>query len=439
MNTAKSFGIGLQTFGKGDAMKIIVIAALCITGTIGIACDTEPTPSASAGIDGGTVNTNTVTATSTATGTGGGVSATGGSVAIGTGGATGNGGSAVVGTGGTSASTCPTCTNTGTNINITVVISGASGATSTGGAVGTGGTTVVIGTGGAVGTGGTTVAPTKVCVPGQSIPCTTVTGSGSQMCSNDGMSYGECKALATGTGGSSGTGGTVAGNGACDANHVGTTFNGMVCMKQTTNVYQWVSIGTGGTTGFGGATGTGGATSGTGGTSATGGATGSGGDINASMTCDPVGTNMSFAFVRNWAGRPVNNTSATTAKFCFSPSYLIRTSDGEIRPCPASATLRVYDEAALGSASASLDKNLLDMPLTADGYCVSGFADGNYHVSYSYPGILSAWAYYPVLAANPALPAAAKQWFEKDPSGSFGITFRVSGGLYYPGPFSGNY
>jgi|GEM_PF-5796670 len=436
MHTATSFVTGLQTSSKGAIVmnRIVLASALCIFGTLGIACDTESTPSATV-VGSGTVNTNTVTATSTATGTGGSVSPTGGSIATGTGGA--------IATGGTSApasTVCTTCTNTATSINITVNITGA------GGAAANGGTTTA--TSGVVGTGGTpavtTTVPAQLCVPGQAITCAATTGDGRQVCSNDGMSYGSCTAFATG--GTTGTGGTTStrGNsgasiGICDANHVGDKFNGQVCEKNTIDIYVWVPIGTGGSTGSGGKTSATGGSVSTGGTSAAGGSTGIGGDFNAFMTCDPVGTNMSFAFARNWAGRPVGNDSAATAKFCFNPAYLIRTSDGEIRSCPASATLRVYDEAALGSASASLDRNLLDMPLTSDGYCVAGFADGNYHLSYSYPGVLAAWAYYPLLSAYPGLPATTKQWFEKDPSGSFGITFRVSGGRFYPGPFSGNY
>jgi len=442
MHTASGFGIGFATFGKGATMNRIVLAiALCISATLGVACDTEPTP-AGASADSGASNTNTDTATSTATGTGGSVSPNGGSVATGTGGAIGTGGSSATGAGGTSApasTACPTCTNTGSSINITVNITGAGGAAATGGT-----TTSAGGTSAA-----TTTAPVQLCTPGRSIDCIATTGNGRQVCSNDGMSYSTCTALASGTGGTTGTGGAtatggaVAGNGVCDAAHVRTTFNGQVCEKNTIDIYVWVPLGTGGSTGSGGKTSATGGSVSTGGTSATGGSTGTGGDINASMTCDatmPDGTKVSFAFVRNWAGRPVGNDSATTAKFCFSPAYITRTSDSQIRACPASATLRVYDEAALGSPSASLDRNLLDMPLTADGYCVSGFADGNYHVSYSYPGFPLAWAYYPVLAAYPGLPNATKQWFEKDPAvGSFGITFHVSGGIFSIGPFSGNY
>jgi hypothetical protein len=198
------------------------------------------------------------------------------------------------------------------------------------------------------------------------------------------------------------------------------------------------SVAIGGTTATGGTASTGGTTS-AGGTTAAGGTSSTGGfNINASITCDPVGTNMSYAFVQSWAGLPVDN-SLSTSRFCFNPAFLLFTSDGEVRSCPASATLRIYDEAALNSASASLDMNLTDMPLTVDGYCVSGFADGNYHVSYSYPGVLKAWAYYPTLASSPDLPAPSKQWIEKDPDGSYGITFRVDGNTFSPGPFSANY
>lgn len=421
-------------------MNRIVLTALCIFGTLGIACDTEPTPAASG--DAGTVvtNTNTDTATSTATGTGG-------AVTNGTGGAIGTGG-AVSGTGGTSASTCPTCT--GSNITITVNITGNGGAMSNGGTAVTGTGGNVASTGGVTGTGGTsaatTTAPPKLCIPGQAIKCAASTGDGRQVCNNDGMSYGPCTALATGgatgTGGATtSTGGTVAGNGVCDAAHVGSVFNGQVCEKDTIDIYVWVPLGSGGATGSGGRTSATGGTVSTGGASATGGSTGAGGDINASMTCDttmPNGTSVSYAFVVNWAGRPVDN-GLPTARFCFSPAHLIVTCDGVMRACPSSATARIYFEAAFGSPSASYDQNLSDMPLTADGYCLFGLVDGNYHVSYSYPGIMTAWACYPALAANPALPLSSKQWIEKDPSGSYGLTFKKVGNTYSLGPYGNNY
>jgi len=63
---------------------------------------------------------------------------------------------------------------------------------------------------------------------------------------------------------------SVSGNGICDANHINQTFNGMVCVKDTIDVYKWVLINTGGNGGSvptGGTVATGGSTASTGSTS----------------------------------------------------------------------------------------------------------------------------------------------------------------------------
>jgi hypothetical protein len=438
MHTASGFGIGFATFGKGATMNRIVLAiAFCISATLGVACDTEPTP-AGASADSGASNTNTDTATSTATGTGGSVSPNGGSVATGTGGA--------IGTGGTSAP-ASTATNTGTGTNITIVVNivGAGGAAATGGtsATATGGD--VASTGGATGTGGTsaatTTAPAKLCIPGQAVACIAATGNGRQICSNDGMSYSSCTALASGTGGTTGTGGAtatggaVAGNGICDAAHVGTKFNGQVCEKNTIDIYVWVPLGTGGSTGTGGKTSATGGSVSTGGTSATGGSTGTGGfNINTSVACDATmsdGTKVSYSFVQNWVGRPVDN-GKTTSRFCLNPAWLMTTSDGVSRACPATTVLRVYDEQTLGP-SASYAHNNDTLALTADGYCftTSDMPNGNYHFSYSYPNIVGAWAYYPRCASSPDLPLSSGQWIEHGPNG-YGLVMVANGFTMYP-------
>ena len=75
-------------------------------------------------------------------------------------------------------------------------------------------------------------------------------------------------------GGSNASGGSTSNaTGICDANHVGDIFNGMVCVKDTIDIYAWVPIGAGGAIATGGVASTGGATSNGGTTASSSGAT----------------------------------------------------------------------------------------------------------------------------------------------------------------------
>ena len=218
-------------------------AALAIAA-ISVSMGCEPQATAKLASVGGSI----------ATATGGAIAATGGNIATGgttaqattvsaTGGTPPTTGGAIAATGGNTGNNtvCDAARQgqilPGTTNVVCAAIPGGYGWT----LLGTGGTT-----GNATATGG------MIASGGTSAPATTAS-----------------------TGGSNASGGnTSTATGICDANHVGDIFNGMVCVKNTIDIYAWVPLATatGGTVSTGGNLATGGSVS-TGGSSASGGST----------------------------------------------------------------------------------------------------------------------------------------------------------------------
>jgi len=274
MRTSNSFVIGLNNLGKGAiAMKTTVLATIFAIITLNLACDPSETlvkPGSAGGSTGSTAtfcNPDVINGTChTLNGAIGNNTCNGFGTAW-----------TCVQTGCVPGSSTGVCTTPSGQPGIATC--DANGENFVCNANPTGGTT---GTGGNTSAGGTTASsssPNATCDAAhvnQLLPGTTNIvclqqpngGYGWTLVNTGGTTAPATSAAGGNTAVSTST--SVSGNGICDANHINQTFNGMVCVKDTIDVYKWVLINTGGNGGSvptGGTVATGGTTASTGSTS----------------------------------------------------------------------------------------------------------------------------------------------------------------------------